>query len=63
MVDVTLESVEEGAIVELLGGNVGDAWPCTICAGLFDNTLDERVNDEVGLRYFDVLLKVEKREL
>ena len=56
LVDVTLEGVEEGTVIELLGRKVGDARSCTRCASLFNDALDNRMDDEMRLRNLHILL-------
>ena len=63
LVDVTLEGVEERAVIEKLRWDIGDVWSRPGGAGLFDDTLDDGVDDEMRLWNLDVLLQVQQREL
>lgn len=59
LIDMALQGVEEGAVVQLLGRYIGDTRPGTGCASLLYYALDDRVNDEMRLWNLDILLQME----
>ncbi len=56
-IHVCLERIEEGAVAQCARGDLVNIWTDSVGMRLFYSALDDRVDDEVSLRNFDIFVE------